>query len=79
MADARTRAKDRRAAQRKFHLDRIREAQVSGGRAEALAAAWALFLSDFRNCTSDTVADRIGAEVFQFLITKSEELPRRQA
>lgn len=76
MANARERVERKREHRRGFHLSRIETAKQQGPRA-ALAAAFALFQSEFAHCPDDAAASRIGAKVFQLLITHSAELPRR--
>lgn len=76
MTNARDRVRSKRERQKLHHLNRIEEAKKQGP-VNALGAAWAYFLSSYKHCTSDHKADQIGVDVFQYLIKKADELPRR--
>lgn len=77
MADARERAKNRRETQRRFHLARIKEVRETEGEDAALDRAYDYFKAARQASTDADAADRISAELFQFMITKAAEFPRR--
>lgn len=77
MANARERAKSKRDAQRHFHLSRIHSEMRTKGKEAGLQRAWEFFKAERLKCTDDAAADRIGQEVFQFLLKKADEFPRR--
>lgn len=79
MANARERAKSKRESQREFHLGRIEHIRKTRGAIAALDAAYAYFKAERLKCTNDDEADRISAELFQTMITKAAEFPRRSA
>lgn len=76
MADARQRAADRRARQRAFHLNRVKNAESL---TEKLEAAFGLVRSDLKNTSDAAKAQAIGLEVLAYLIDSSDRIPRRNA
>lgn len=76
MADARTRAAERRARRRGFHLNRI---EAAPSLTEKLEAAFGLLRADLKNTSDPAKAEAIGLQVLQFLIDSSDRIPRRNA
>ncbi|GAA4931735.1 hypothetical protein HD597_012891 [Nonomuraea thailandensis] len=73
MADARTRATDKRARRRSFHLNRI---ETAPSLMEKLEAAFGLLRAEIKN-GDPAKAQQIGLEAIDYLISASDRIPRR--